>query len=204
MIIISNPEETRATIKAKKAEVQSAIKKKNTLKRKRVNQKLARGKRKEKLKETSIAQTGMYIAPVARRPKTVDDDALISAITTIAIPGSSADERRRIEIINTCKNLDDLVKNLQSLGYTLKRNSIYLRLLPRRKDSIEGQRHKKVANVKLCRAPNNQRAKNQDRWFAGTTMKHVEDLAVLMGKDVAILGKDDKSHIPMGIPAANK
>ena len=36
-------------------------------------------------------------------------------------------------------------------------------------------------------------------------MKYAEDLAVLMGADnVAILGKDDKSHIPMGIPAANK
>ena len=112
MNIISNPEETRATIKAKKAEVQSAIKKKNILKRNRINQKLARGKRKEKLKETSIAQTGMYIATVAGRPKAVDDDALISAITTIAIAGSSADERRRTEIINTSKTLDDLVEKL--------------------------------------------------------------------------------------------
>ena len=34
-------------------------------------------------------------------------------------------------------------------------------------------------------------------------MKHVEDLAVLMGKDY-VLGMDEKSHIPMGIPAANK
>lgn len=59
--------------------------------------------------------------------------------------------------------------------------------------------------MKLCRAQNNNRKKNPDRWFAATTMKHVEDLAVLMGADnVAIVGKDDKSHIPLGIPAANK
>ena len=36
-------------------------------------------------------------------------------------------------------------------------------------------------------------------------MKHVEDLAVLMGAaNVETVGKDDKSHIPLGIPAANK
>ena len=59
--------------------------------------------------------------------------------------------------------------------------------------------------MKLCRAQNNMRSKKQDRWFAAATMKHVEDLVVLMGAHkVAILGKDDKSHIPMGIPAANK
>ena len=62
-----------------------------------------------------------------------------------------------------------------------------------------------VTNVKLRKPQNNKRFKNPDRWFAATTMKIVEDFAVLMGTDnVAILGKDDKSHIPMGIPAANK
>ena len=36
-------------------------------------------------------------------------------------------------------------------------------------------------------------------------MKHVEELAVLMGKNnVAITGKDGKAHIPLAIPAANK
>ena len=62
-----------------------------------------------------------------------------------------------------------------------------------------------MANVKLCKAQNNKRSKNPDRWFAATTMQFTEEFAVLMGKDnVAILGKDDKSHVPMGIPAANK
>ena len=36
-------------------------------------------------------------------------------------------------------------------------------------------------------------------------MKHVEELAVLIRKNnVAIIGKDDKTHIPLGIPPANK
>ena len=50
-----------------------------------------------------------------------------------------------------------------------------------------------------------ERLKNVDRWFAATTMRHVQELAILMGsKNVAILGKDDKALIPLGIPAANK
>ena len=50
-----------------------------------------------------------------------------------------------------------------------------------------------------------ERKKNPDRWFATATMKHVEELAVLMGKNnVATIGKDDKAHIPLGIPPANK
>ena len=48
-------------------------------------------------------------------------------------------------------------------------------------------------------------AKISERWFSLTTMQHVEDLAVLMSREnVAILGKDDKALIPLGIPAANK
>ena len=36
-------------------------------------------------------------------------------------------------------------------------------------------------------------------------MQHVEDLAVLMSREnVAILGKDDKALIPLGIPDTNK
>ena len=50
-----------------------------------------------------------------------------------------------------------------------------------------------------------EKKKNPDRWFAAATMKHFKELAVLMGKNnVAIIGKDGKAHIPLGIPAAKK
>ena len=62
-----------------------------------------------------------------------------------------------------------------------------------------------VANVKLCRVQNNQHSKNPDWWFAATAVKDVEDLAVLTGAaNVTVVGKDDKSHILLGVPAANK
>ena len=106
-------------------------------------------------------------------------------------------------VINCCKTLDDLTEKLKYLGYDLSRSSVYLRLLPRRKDSIEGKRHRMVANVKFCCAQRMQRAQNPDRWFASATMHRVEDFSVLLGaENVAFLGKDDKVLITSGILAA--
>ena len=56
-----------------------------------------------------------------------------------------------------------------------------------------------------CKTQSMERKKNPNCCFAAATMKHVEELAVLMGKNnVAIIGKDDKGHIPLGIPAVKK
>ena len=152
-----------------------------------------------------IAKTGEYVSPVIGRPKTIDDDGLIKTITQLALVGSSADPHCRTEVINTRKILNNLTEKLQTIVLTLKRSSVYLQLIPRRKDTTEEKRHKNVANIKLCKAQSMERKKNPDRWFAAATMKHVEELAVLMGKNnVAIIGKDDKAHILLGIPAANK
>ena len=110
----------------------------------------------------SIAKTGEYVSPVIGRPKTIDNDVLIKTITQLALVGSSADPRRRTEAINTCKTLNDLTEKLQTIGFTLKRSSVYLRLIPRRKDTTKGKRHKKVANFKLCKAQSMERKKNPD------------------------------------------
>ena len=112
----------------------------------------------------------------------IDDGVLIKTIAQLALVGSSADPHRRTEVINTPKTLNDLTEKLQTIGFALKRSSVYLRLITRRKDTTEGKRHKKVANIKLCKAQSLERKKNPDRWFAAATMKHVEELAVLMGK----------------------
>ena len=153
----------------------------------------------------SIAKTGEYVSPVIGKPKTIDNDVLIKTITQLALVGSSADPRRRTKVINTYKTVNDLTEKLQTIGFTLKGNSVYLRLIPRRKDTTEGKRHKKVANVKLCKAQSMETKKDPDQWFAEATMKYVKELAVLIGKNnVAIIGKDDKTHIPLGIPPANK
>ena len=59
--------------------------------------------------------------------------------------------------------------------------------------------------VMLCRASNDKRSKNPDRWFAAKSMEHAEELASLFGPTVsAFIGQDDKAHVPIGITAANK
>ena len=45
--------------------------------------------------------------------------------------------------------------------------------------------------VKLCRASNDKRSKNPDRWFAAKSVS-------------VFIGQDDKAHVPIGITAANK
>ena len=153
----------------------------------------------------SIANTGEYVSPVIGRPKTIDDDVLIKIITQLALVESSADSHRRTQVINTCKTLNDLTEKLEAIGFTLKKSSVYPRVVPRRKKTTEGKRHKNAANVKLCKAQSMKRKKNPDRWFTAATMKLVKELAVLMGKNnVAIIGKDYKDHIPLGIPAVKK
>ena len=59
--------------------------------------------------------------------------------------------------------------------------------------------------VKLCRASNDKRSKNPDRWLAAKSMEHVEEFASLFRPTVsAFIGQDDKAHVPIGITAANK
>ena len=52
----------------------------------------------------------------AGRPRNPEHDGIIRAITELAIHGSAADERRRSEIIRTCRTLDDLYKLEDSIS----------------------------------------------------------------------------------------
>ena len=94
-----------------------------------------------------------YLVSTLGRPKNDDNE--------IAMTGSAADPRRQTEVINSYKNLDDLTKELNNSGFDLQSSSLYLQLIPRKKDSTEGKRHT-VAKVKLCRAQSIQRSKNPD------------------------------------------
>ena len=91
------------------------------------------------------------------------------AIIAIATAGAGADSRRRTRNLNACLTLDDLRDYLMKDGYELKRSALYLRVLPRRQDAIEGKRHVKNVPVKIRRANNNLRKKHADANFAFTT-----------------------------------
>ena len=74
---------------------------------------------------------------------------LLSAIINIVQASSTADERRRSELLRTATTLDDLVKELRNLVYNLSGSASYLRLLPRRGNTEEGKRHVQTVPVKL-------------------------------------------------------
>ena len=91
------------------------------------------------------------------------------------------------------------------LGFLLSCADVYLRLIPRKINFHQGKRHVTTVPVKLCRASNDKRLKNPDRWFAAKSMQHVEELAVFFGLKLgSFIGQDDKAHVPIGITAANK
>ena len=57
------------------------------------------------------------------QPKLIEKQPLLlKAITEIAIHGSSDDDRRRTDIIKTCRTLSELNKELKNMGFNLSRS----------------------------------------------------------------------------------
>ena len=125
----------------------------------RVNEATRQRKRRAKLKESirAISEKHQDAAEVFRslsrdvvgRPRLdVDQPYLLSTIVDIVQSSSASADRRRSEMLRTITTLDDLNKELLKLGFNISRSATYLRLLPRRQDSIEGKRHVKTVPVK--------------------------------------------------------
>ena len=75
--------------------------------------------------------------------------------------------------------LDDLRDCLIKDGYELSRSPLYLRLLPRRQDTIEGKRHVKTVPVKIRRSKTNLRKKHTDANFTIATKEHLKNIATM-------------------------
>ena len=130
---------------------------------------------------------------------------LITAISQIAISGSATHERRRSEIMRTVKTLDQLTEALNREVCSLKRLSVYLRLLPRNLITKEGKRHVTTAPVKLISAKNSKHQNHPCTNFAKATVNALEELAGLLGpREVTFHSQDDKAKVSIGITAASK
>lgn len=140
------------------------------------------------------------------RPRIEEDQpGLLEAICDIAQYGASAHERRQCEIFRSVKTLEQLAEGLETRGFHLSRNAVYVRLLPKRSISSEGRRHVKTVPVKLARAQNDRHKKHIDSHFCTSTIKHLEEIAsILRPKQVCFLSQDDKARVALGITAANK
>lgn len=109
--------------------------------------------------------------------------------------------------IRTIKTLDDLCAALkEKFGReVLSRSGVYLRLLPRRADTREGQRHITTVLVKLVKPQEDGHQEHIDTCFATAAIRHLEELAAILGpKFTFFLSQDDKARVPIGIMAANK
>lgn len=102
-----------------------------------------------------------------------DQPDLLKAIADIALIGSATDDRRRTEMIRSCKTLDSLHEELRAMGFNLSRSGTYLRLIPRNVTTIEGKRHVKTAPVKLLRAQATERKLHKDGRFTTATVRYV-------------------------------
>ena len=101
--------------------------------------------------------------------------------------------------------LDDLRDCLIKDGYELSRSPLYLRLLLRRHDTIEGKRHVKTVPVKIRRYKTDLRKKHADANFTSATKEHLKNIATMFAPDsVLVLSIDDKAKVPIRITAATK
>ena len=139
------------------------------------------------------------------RPRVEDDQPmLLKSIIDIAMYGSASHEKRNSDIYRTIKTLDELTEQLNKDGFSIKRSGVYLRLMPRRSNSLEGRRHVNTVPVRLIRAQNDQHAKHIDGFFCTATIRQLEEIASLLGpKEVCFISQDDKCRVPIGLTAAS-
>ena len=99
--------------------------------------------------------------------------------------------------------MDDLRTALLKEGYILSRTALYLRLVPRRSDGVEGKKHVHTVPVKIRRAKNNLRTKHTDANFTFATKEYLKSIAAIFGPaNVFALSVDDKAKVPIGVTAA--
>lgn len=146
------------------------------------------------------------IRKVEGRPaKEIDQPELLKTIVEIAMHGSAAHNKRREEIYRSIKTLPQLQVALKDAGFQISRSATYLRLLPRRSDSLEGKRHVTTVPVRLAKARNDLHAQHPDTAFAATTIDYLLELASLLRpKQTTLISQDDKARVPIGITAAHK
>lgn len=68
-----------------------------------------------------------------------------------------------------------------------------------------GKTHINTVPVKLCRVKNDLHKGHKDKYFCFASIRHVEELASILGPDeVLFLSQDDKARVPIGMAAAVK
>lgn len=141
-----------------------------------------RDKQRVALQEAAASNPSVPCRESVGRPPCVGNE-ILQVIIDLSMPGSSADERRRTEVVRSCRSLDDLQGALQRRGYEISRSGTYLRLLPHRSDTREGKRHEKCVPVKLISARTDCHKSHPDSKFCTASIRNVEALSSLLGQE---------------------
>ena len=140
--------------------------------------------------------------------------ALPDLICKIAARKCAADPRRRTEIIRCVQTIDELERalngeiataypELAQSGFQVKRGALYLRLMPKRVNTIEGRRH--VRCVPVARKPQFNALKVvPELRFTRAQYRMKDEITAWMAPWTNRLGNDDKANVAVGIPAATK
>lgn len=100
--------------------------------------------------------------------------------------------------------MNELTDELKKDGFDISRSGVYLRLLPKRINSIEGKKHVNTAPVKLVRPENNLHRQHIDGKFCIANIKYLEELSSFLGpNEVCFISQDDKARVPIGMTAAH-
>ena len=127
------------------------------------------------------------------------------AISDLVTVGVGPDSRRRTDVLNLCKTLDDLHAALWKEGYILSRQALYLCLIPRKADNHEGKRHVRIVAVKLWKAKNTLHIRHADPDFAFAIKRQMHDIVSLFRSDNAFaLSIDDKAKVRIGVTAVTE
>ena len=205
--------ESKAHLKSLMGERETIEKKMKRLKSLVKSQQKFRSKRKQVLKELSIDHPDVATKlkklevkiTAGRQNLESQQEGLLEAILSIVIPGSSADDRRRLEVCNSVRSLDDLKSALEKKDFNLSRTATYYRLLPASMRHKDGKRHVHTIPVKLQRPQNDLRKKHPDGHFAMASVMFTRELANLFGDNhVFFLSQDDKARVPLGLPISKK
>ena len=130
-------------------------------KTKKLNMRIKANKRQQKLFEkkknvlkTAAGNGNKDAKRVCRegpgRPRYEEEEKLLQSILLVAnqyFLGSH--ERRRNEVLNSVKTLDELSNVLKEEGFEISRSGLYLRLVPRDRKTTQGKLHVKTVS-KLC------------------------------------------------------
>lgn len=203
---IKNPNEA---IEEYRKEIDKKTKKLNSLKNAAKRTQKYRSKQRlvvtAALKNPDIKNlTNIHQQTTGGRPRLEEDQPeLLRAISEIAMFGASADERRRSNVLRSCKTLKQLKIELEKLGFEISETATYHRLLPKNSKTKQGKRHVKTVPVKLCRAQSDLHKDHPDQNFCRSIIRDLESLASILGPyKTSFLSADDKARVPIGITAA--